>query len=309
MAVDKFNSVGGFSVGIPPVEIIDGKGNITAPYADFANLHANVGNIELLKSNVANITTSYIDQAFVDTATIDVANIQRVNASNISATHVSANSAIFKTATVTSRLNAEDVYARNLYGAVHSNVFAGELQVDAADTEIVFSKEEGNKRYAVGSPDFTFNRATYDFMGEYAVPAKLNLQGDFNVTRVNIGTESTGKVVHEALAAKTFDRTTQVIHNIPSATEIEAVEYTIIATRTLNTVQTERHTCKLVASVLGDDIRYYEYGTAINGGVVGDFELVFFTSGTNEKFIQLRVTPAYEAGFIDYKIFSTIYKG
>jgi hypothetical protein len=308
MAVDKFNSVGGFSVGIPAVDIIDSKGNITAPSADFANLHANVGNIVNLTSNVANISNASIETVRVDTAYIDVANVSLINSANINAGHVAANSATFKTATIIDRLNAKDIYARNLYGTVHSNITAGDLQVDAADTEVIFSRENGNVRSATGSPDFTFNEATYDYMGEYAQPAKLNLQGTFNVTRVNIGTENTGKVVHEALAAKTFDQTTQVLHNISAAAIVEAVEYTIIATRTFNEVQTERHTCKIVASVLNDDIRYYEYGTAINGGLLGDFEMKFFTAGAN-KFIQLQVNPAYSSGVIDYKIFSTIYKG
>ena len=283
MAVDKFNSVGGFSVGIPAVDIIDSKGNITAPFADFANLHANVGNIVTLTSNTANIA-------------------------NVNAGHVAANTATFKAVTVVDRLTVKDVYARNLYGTVHANITACELQVDAADTEVIFSRESGNVRSATGSPDFTFNEATYDYMGEFAQPAKLNLQGTFNVTRVNIGTENTGKVVYEALAAKTFDQTTQVLHNISAASSVEAVEYTIIATRTFEEVQTERHTCKIVASVLNNDIRYYEYGTAINGGVIGDFEMKFYTTGGN-KFIQLQVTPAYSTGVVDYKIFSTIYKG
>ena len=314
MAVDKFNSVGGFSVGIPPIDIIDSKGNITAPSAEFDNLKANVGNIVDLTSNTATITTGNIEFLNVDTARIDVANIELLNSANIDTRHIRSNSATFNTATIVDRLNVKDVYARNLYGTVHSNVIAGDLQVDAVDTEVIFTKETLSNigtsvRSATGSPDFTFNRATYDFMGEFATPAKLNLQGEFNVTKVNIGTENTGKVVHEAIAGKTFDNTTQILHNIPSATEVEAVEYTIIATRTFNNIQTERHTCKIVASVLGDDIRYYEYGTAINGGVIGDFEMQFFTASSNSKFIQLEVTPAFSSGFVDYKIFSIIYKG
>jgi hypothetical protein len=76
MAVDKFNSVGGFSVGIPPIDIIDSKGNITAPSAEFDKLKANIGNIGNLTSNTATITTGNIEFLTVDTARIDVANIE-----------------------------------------------------------------------------------------------------------------------------------------------------------------------------------------------------------------------------------------
>ena len=40
MAVDPFNSVGGYTVGIPPVPIIDENGNLTVP-------QANIGGVEV----------------------------------------------------------------------------------------------------------------------------------------------------------------------------------------------------------------------------------------------------------------------
>ena len=38
MAVDPFNSVNGYTVGIPPIPICDGNGQITAPSATIGNI-------------------------------------------------------------------------------------------------------------------------------------------------------------------------------------------------------------------------------------------------------------------------------
>jgi hypothetical protein len=252
MSVDKFNSVGGFSVGIPPKPIIDAGGNITA-----------------LSANIAG---------------------------NVTANSISAGDSTF------ANITALDIHARNLYGAIHANLVAGDLQVDAADTEVVFSEERvvdsETVRIARGSPNFTFNKDT----------SELSVVGNINIQKINLGTPNTGKVVYEALAAKTFDASTQVLHNIADGQGVETVEYTVIATRTLAGVQLMRHACKIVAVVLDGDIRYYEYGTAVLGGVIGDFKMQFFDNGIGGKFIQLTVDPAYSTGEVDYKIFSTIYK-
>ena len=56
MAAEPFNSAGGYTVGIPPVSIIDDNGNITAPYANIS------GNIDVGGSIVAvgNVTANAI---------------------------------------------------------------------------------------------------------------------------------------------------------------------------------------------------------------------------------------------------------
>ena len=41
MAVDPFNSVGGYTVGIPPVPIIDENGNLTVPQANIGGVQVN----------------------------------------------------------------------------------------------------------------------------------------------------------------------------------------------------------------------------------------------------------------------------
>ena len=38
MAADKFNSVGGYTVGIPPINVVDGNGNISAPVANIGDI-------------------------------------------------------------------------------------------------------------------------------------------------------------------------------------------------------------------------------------------------------------------------------
>lgn len=59
MAADKFNSVGGYSVGIPPVNIIDDSGNITATKITAARFVGNLyGNVYGSTSTLAAVTIS-----------------------------------------------------------------------------------------------------------------------------------------------------------------------------------------------------------------------------------------------------------
>jgi len=90
----------------------------------------------------------------------------------------------------------------------------------------------------------------------------------------------------------------QVLQTI-SGTTYSAVEYMIIAD---DITANSRQTTKLLASILGTQISYLEFGTIdINGGV-GDFK-VQYTSGN----IELTVSPLL-SNPASYKIMVTSYK-
>ena len=90
----------------------------------------------------------------------------------------------------------------------------------------------------------------------------------------------------------------QVLQSIDGSV-VSAVEYVIIA----DDVQANsRQTTKLLASILGTQISYSEFGTIdINGGV-GDFKVQY-----NVGNIELTVTPV-SPNPLNYKIMVTTYK-
>ena len=57
MAAEKFNSVGGFSVGIPAISVVDSSGNVVTNVNTSGNVTANLVNVlgNLMISNVANL--------------------------------------------------------------------------------------------------------------------------------------------------------------------------------------------------------------------------------------------------------------
>jgi hypothetical protein len=84
------------------------------------------------------------------------------------------------------------------------------------------------------------------------------------------------------------------------------MDYTIIAT---DTIANTRQTSKLIASVLGNDVGYFEYGTIdapITSPGVGDFK-VNYEGGGGPGNVTLTVTPQ-AAHLTNYKVLITSYK-
>ena len=97
----------------------------------------------------------------------------------------------------------------------------------------------------------------------------------------------------------------QVLHRV-SAPTVVSMDYTIIAT---DTVANTRQTSKLIASVLGTDVGYYEYGTIdapLSSTGVGDFK-VNYEFGSFGGNVTLTVTPR-AAHLTNYKVLITSYK-
>jgi len=226
MAAEPFNSAGGYTVGIPPISVIDSNGNITTSYANI-------------------------------TGNLDVAN-------NIVA--------------------VGNVTADKFYGNLVGNILA-DIRVNAPDTSVAFIKEG----IVSGNANFTYSETDN----------LVTINGDLIANTLTMGAGeyefSSTKMLFASTSSSGADQVLQAIN----ATTHSAVEYMIIAD---DTTANSRQTTKLLASILGTQISYLEFGTIdINGGV-GDFK-VRYNSGS----IELTVTPV-SSNPANYKIMVTSYK-
>jgi len=226
MAAEPFNSAGGYTIGIPPISIIDSNGNITAPYANIN------GNIDVGGNIVA----------------------------------------------------IGDVTAPNFYGNLIGNVIANTV-VPAPDTSVVFVKNG----VVAGDSNFTFNE--FDNL--------VTITGNLTANSLTMGAGEYEFSSTRMLFASTNSAGPDQVLQTISGTTYSAVEYMIIAD---DITANSRQTTKLLASILGTQISYLEFGTIdINGGV-GDFK-VQYTSGN----IELTVSPLL-SNPASYKIMVTSYK-
>lgn len=226
MAAEPFNSAGGYTVGIPPISIIDSNGNITAPAANITG-EINVGGNIVAVGNVT---------------------------------------------------------ADKFYGNLVGNILA-DIRVDAPDTSVAFIKEG----IVSGNTNLTYNEADN----------LLTVNGDLIANTLTMGAGeyefSSTKMLFAATNSAGAD---QVLQSV-DGTIHSAVEYMIIAD---NTTANSRQTTKLLASILGTQLSYLEFGTIdINGGV-GDFKVQYNTGN-----IELTVTPL-SPDPASYKIMVTTYK-
>ncbi len=224
MALDPFNSVGGYSVGIPPVQVVDQNGNI-------------LGNI----GNIANLSS------------------QDISASG-------------------------NITANTFYGNLIGNVVAN-IVVPGTNTSVLFN----DSGLANATANFTFNKAT----------DQVTVSGSLSANALSIGAGNNQLITQNAVFAITASMAPdQVLHRV-FANAICSIDYTVVATdATSNT----RQTSKLVASVLGGNVGYYEYGTINMNGGVGDFKVQYNTGN-----VELVVTPLTSYS-TSYKIMVTSYK-
>lgn len=226
MAAQPFNSVGGYTIGIPPQNFIDNNGNLNA---NSANISGNLYVGGLLTAN-------------------------------------------------------GDIVADNFIGNIAGNV-TGNFAVTGPNTSIVYNKD---------GTIFSDGNLTFDYANNI-----LTANGKIVVNSLQMGVgllEFSTSVVFRATTNSAASD--QVLFTIPANT-ISSVDYTVIATDlTANT----RQTSKLIASVLGNDVGYYEYGTIDMNGGVGDFKVKNENSN-----IVFTVTPL-TSNEIQYKIMVTSIK-
>jgi hypothetical protein len=188
---------------------------------------------------------------------------------------------------------ANSITSNAFYGTFYGNI-TGNVTIDAANTQVLFTVNTGPGSDGVptGSDNFTFDSVTN----------QLTLKGDLFVDSVTLGTGnnefSTSRVTFATTVSDSID---QVLHITPS-NEICSIDYTIIAT---DTGTNARQTSKLFATVYGNEVGYFEYGTIdvpLYGPGVGDFKVVY-DSGN----VLLTVTPV-TSNLVNYKIMVTSYK-
>lgn len=226
MAAEPFNSAGGYTVGIPPISIIDSNGNITAPQANISGQISVGGNIVA----VGNVT------------------------------------------------------ADKFYGNLVGNILA-DVKINAPETTVAFVKNG----VAVGNANFTYSE----------VDNLVTINGNLIANTLTMGAGeyefSSTKMLFASTNSAGADQVLQTI----SGTTHSAVEYMIIAD---DTTANARQTTKLLASILGTQISYSEFGTIdINGGV-GDFKVRYNTGNIELTVSPLSPNPA------SYKIMVTTYK-
>lgn len=225
---DPFNSVGGYTVGIPPLPIVAANGDITA------------GNIS---GDNLNIT------------------------SNIHA--------------------GGDIYGTTFYGNF-AGAISGALTVPGLTTQILFNTN-GN---ADASQNFTFNASTNTLTVKNG-----SIASNAYTLGTGINEFSTTTVLHVTTNSTTPD---QILSTIQANT-VCSIDYTIIAT---DPVANNRQTSKLMATVLGSEVGYYEYGTIDvpqSSPGVADFKVTY-----NSGNVNLTVTPI--TNVVNYRILITNYK-
>jgi hypothetical protein len=226
MAAEPFNSAGGYTVGIPPVSIIDSNGNITAPYANIS------GDIDVGGNIVA----------------------------------------------------VGNVTADKFYGNLVGNILA-DIRVDAPNTSIAFIKDG----IVSGNTNLTYNETDN----------VVTINGDLIANTLTMGAGEYEFSSTKMLFASTNSAGADQVLQSVSGTVYSAVEYMIIAD---DTTANARQTTKLLASILGTQISYLEFGTIdINGGV-GDFKVQYNTGNIELTVSPLSPNPA------SYKIMVTTYQ-
>jgi hypothetical protein len=232
MAAEAFNSVGGYTVNIPPITIVDSNGNITSNRATIADL----------------------------TVTNDI-------------------------------LCYGNITANDFYGNVHGNITAN-IIITGANGGLLYNN--GGTAEATGT--LSFDNAN----------SSLNVDGALSANTFALGSGvNQFYEISSLLATTTSTTANQVLHRTVAG-GIVGVDYTVIATDTVSTI---RQISKLDGIVLGSDVEYSEFGTAITpygSPEVGDFKVLFESGGPSGN-VVLVVTPG-SAHHTEYKIMVTKFK-
>ena len=108
MALKKFNSIDGYTVGSTAVTVIDTNGNITTPVANIAALSGNLDGGGFNVSNVANVTVTIVKTTAVTFSQLPAA---ATAGAGSRAFVTDANTAVFGTDITGGASNAVPVYS------------------------------------------------------------------------------------------------------------------------------------------------------------------------------------------------------
>ena len=187
-------------------------------------------------------------------------------------------------------VRANSVYATDFYGTFHGS---SDFSINVPDSHVIFSRVDNNNVSILSSSDtlkFDYNTNS------------LLLDGSLVASKVTMGHGVTQFSTTEVLlASSNTDEQDQVLFASPVGT-ICSIDYMIVAT---DKVANRRQTSKIFASVLGEEVGYYEFGTIdvpIDSPGVGDFKVRF-----QDGQIQLTVNPL-SSNYTEYKIAVVSYK-
>lgn len=225
---DPFNSKSGYTVGIPPIPIIDGNGNITAAFAT-------IGNVQIDGNQIV----------------------------------------------------GGNIVANTFIGNFEGNI-SGNIVVPGSNTSVLYN----NNGSAAASSNFTYNNDT----------TTVTVNGAVVANTITVGFGSSEFASSSAMQATTNSSSPGQVLTTTVANTVCSLDWTVIAT---DVQGNNRQTSKLFASILGNQVEFYEYGTLYvptSGPGVCDLN-VEYTNGN----VVLTVHP-YTSTLVNYKIMITSYK-
>lgn len=279
MAAELFNTLGGYSVGIPPIPVIDSTGNVSAnsiktnhllysngaPYIVPSQAAGNTTEVLFNLSNVVAASPSFtFDSTTNLLSTVDITISGNTNLGSVSNIHISGG--------ISGDVLQTDG-AGNLTWATGGG--GGNGSPGGANTQIQFN----SSGTFGGSSYLTYNNAT----------KILNVAGGLIANSFQMGSgiyKFCSTSVYSAVTSSTSAN--QVLWSVP-VSQVTAVDFMIVST---DVVGNTRQTSKLSATVLGDVVIYNEYaGLNINGGV-GTFYVEYYAGDIIiPPSLQLTITP------------------
>lgn len=277
MAAELFNTLGGYSVGIPPIPVIDANGNVSAasiktnhlqfldgtPYTLVA---APAGNTTEVQFNSNALTAASPSFTFDSTANLlSVTNVTITGNSqlgDIGNVHITGG-------------NPGAVIVTDGTGNLSWGIGGGGGGIAGSNTQVQYN----NNGSLGASSFFTFNQADHT----------VNIAGNLVANSFQMGSgiyKFCTTSVYSATTASTSIK--QVLWSVP-VTNVTAVDFMIVSTDVSGNT---RQTSKISSTVLGDVVHYNEYaGLGINGGV-GTFYVDYYAGDIHiPPSLQLLITP------------------
>ena len=277
MAAELFNTLGGYSVGIPPIPVIDAHGNVTtdslrtnhllyangSPYVIPASASGNTTEVQF-----NNDTALAGSAAFTFDSTANLLSITNLTVAgntdlgNIGNIHIAGGS-------------TGAVIVTDGHGNLSWGTGGGTGLPAGSNTQIQYN----NAGVFGASNFFVFNDST----------KTVNIAGNLIANSFQMGSG-----IYKFCTTTVYSATTssmavkQVLWSVP-VTAVTAVDFMIVSTDVSGNT---RQTSKISATVLGDVVHYNEYaGLSVNGGV-GMFYVDYYAGDIIiPPSVQLLISP------------------
>lgn len=180
-----------------------------------------------------------------------------------------------------------NIIANTFIGNFEGNI-SGNIVVPGSNTSVLYN-DNGS---AAASGNFTYNNDT----------KTVTVNGAIVANTVTVGFGASEFASSSAMQATTNSAAPGQVLTTTVANNVCSLDWTVIAT---DVVGNNRQTSKLFASILGNSVEFYEYGTLYvptAGPGVCDLN-VQYSNGN----VELTVQP-YTSTLVNYKIMVTSYK-